>query len=205
MPAGVASTSEPGAAGLDPIARFHDLFAAARAREANDPTAAALATADSAGQPSVRMVLVKIVDERGFRFFTNFGSRKAHELEENPRAALCFHWPALERQVRVEGAVETLPGEESDAYFASRSRESQLGAWASRQSAPLDSRAALEERVRLVAERFAGRPVPRPPFWGGYLLVPDRIEMWSGGAHRLHDRELYERVDGVWSVERLFP
>jgi pyridoxamine 5'-phosphate oxidase len=205
MPAGVASAPDPGAAGLDPIARFRELFDAARARESNDPTAAALATADGAAQPSVRMVLVKIVDQRGFRFFTNLGSRKAHELEENPRAALCFHWPALERQVRAEGPVESLPAEESDAYFASRARDSQLGAWASRQSAPLASRAALEERVRLVAERFDGRPIPRPPFWGGYLLVPERIEVWSGGAHRLHDRELYARTDAGWSVERLFP
>jgi pyridoxamine 5'-phosphate oxidase len=189
----------------DPIARFQELFAAARARETSDPTAAALATADLDAAPSVRMVLVKEVDDRGFRFFTNLGSRKARELADNPRAALCFHWPTLQRQVRAEGPVEPLQGEEADAYFASRARESQIGAWASRQSAPLAARAELEERCARVAERYAGAPVPRPPFWGGFLLVPERIEFWSGGEHRLHDRELFRRQETGWSLERLYP
>ena len=192
-------------ASVDPIAAFLRLFAEARQRETSDATAAALATADADGRPAVRIVLVKIVDERGFRFFTNLGSRKARELEENPRAALCFHWPVLARQVRVEGAVEPLPAEESDVYFASRGRDSQIGAWASRQSAPLLARELLEERCAQVAERYADAPVPRPPFWGGYLLVPERIELWSGREHRLHDRQLFRRQADGWSVERLYP
>ena len=193
------------AAAVDPIAAFLRWFAEARQRETSDATAAALATADADGRPAVRMVLVKLVDERGFRFFTNHGSRKARELEENPRAALCFHWPVIARQVRVEGAVEPLPDAESDDYFASRGRDSQVGAWASRQSAPLQSRELLEERCARVAERYADGPVPRPPFWGGYLLVPERIELWSGREHRLHDRQLFRREADGWSVERLYP
>ena len=190
---------------VDPIATFQRLFAEAQQRETADATAAALATADAEGRPSVRIVLVKGVDELGFRFFTNLDSRKARELEENPRAALCFHWPVLARQVRVEGTVEPLSEAESDAYFASRGRDSQIGAWASRQSAPLASRAVLEERCARVAERYAGAAVPRPPFWGGYLLVPQQIELWSGREHRLHDRVLFRRVGGGWSAERLYP
>jgi pyridoxamine 5'-phosphate oxidase len=189
----------------DPIAAFQQLFAEAKQGETHDATAAALATADALGRPSVRMVLVKIVDERGFRFFTNLGSRKARELDENPRAALCFHWPTIARQVRVEGAVEPLPADESDAYFASRGRDSQIGAWASRQSAPLASRALLEERCARVAERYAESAVPRPPFWAGFLLVPEQIELWSGRDHRLHDRELFRRTATGWSLERLYP
>lgn len=189
----------------DPIARFRELFTAAAEREGADPTAAALATADAAGRPAVRMVLVKSVDDKGFRFFTNQGSRKARELLENPRAALCFWWPALAQQVRVEGAVEPLAAAESDAYFATRDRDSQIGAWASRQSSPLASREVLEERCARVAERYADGPVPRPPFWGGYLLVPQQIELWSGREHRLHDRVLFRRLDQGWSRERLYP
>ncbi len=189
----------------DPIARFQELFAAAREREVADPTAAALATADADGRPSVRMVLVKTADASGFRFFTNLGSRKVRELEQNPRAALCFHWPTLAEQVRVEGAVEPLPPAEADVYFAARPRESQIGAWASRQSATLSSRQLLEERFARVAERYAAMPVPRPPFWGGFLLVPEAIELWSGRDHRLHDRLLYRRDGEGWSVERLYP
>ena len=199
------ATADGEIAGVDPIARFHELFAAARASETADPTAATLATADGDGRPSARVVLVKSVDERGFRFFTNLTSRKARDLEVNPRAALCFHWPTMAQQVRIEGPVEPLAAAESDSYFAARPLESQIGAWASRQSAPLPSREVLEERVARVAERYAGGPVPRPPFWGGYRLVPEVIELWSGRDFRLHDRQLFRRDAEGWSMERLYP
>lgn len=189
----------------DPIGRFQELFARAREGEPADATACALATANAQGAPSVRMVLLKGVDASGFVFFTNYGSRKARELDGNPQAALCFYWPALGAQVRVEGAATRVSPEESDAYFATRDRESQLGAWASRQSAPLGSRAELLTRVAGAVARFVGRKVPRPDHWGGYRVRPDRIEFWSAGAHRLHDRVLYTRRDGGWTVERLFP
>jgi pyridoxamine 5'-phosphate oxidase len=189
----------------DPIARFREVLSRAAAASSFDATAAALATADSSGQPSVRIVLVKTVDARGFAFFTNRESRKGRELAGNPRAALCFHWPAIGEQVRAEGAVALLDDAESDAYFASRPRESQLGAWASRQSAPLESRAALEAALRAVEARFAGREVPRPPFWGGYLLRPERIEFWTSGEGRLHHRTLFERVGAGWTASLLYP
>ncbi len=189
----------------DPIAEFESALAEARRRETVDATACALATADAAGRPAVRMVLLKQVDERGFVFHTNYGSRKAHQLAENPYAALCFHWPTLARQVRVEGPAERLPPEESDAYFASRARGSQIAAWASRQSEPLDSRARLIGRVAALEARFAGRSVPRPEFWGGYRLRPERMEFWWNQLHRLHDRLLYLRRGEGWSVERLYP
>ena len=193
------------APGDDPIAVFHRLFAEAKQQERADPTAAALATADADARPSVRIVLVKHVDDAGFRFYTNRGSRKARELADNPRAALCFFWPAIGWQLRAEGSVEPLPDEVSDTYFAARPRDSQIGAWASRQSAPLPSRQLLAERCAQVAERYADAPVPRPPFWGGYLLVPERVELWNGRDHRLHDRWLYRRAAEGWSVERLYP
>ena len=189
----------------DPLALFRELFAAAAASESADPTAAALATADAGGRPAVRMVLVKGVDESGFRFFTNLESRKAVELAENPRAALCFWWPVLGRQVRVEGDVTRLDDAACDAYFASRPRDSQVGAWASRQSAVLGSRPELLARVTEAAERYAGAQVPRPPFWAGFLLVPSAIEFWAAGEHRLHERELFRRVDGGWTREWLYP
>jgi pyridoxamine 5'-phosphate oxidase len=189
----------------DPIARFGELFAAARQRESADPTAAALATAGADGRPSVRTVLVKEHDARGFRFYTNLGSRKSQQLAANPYAALCFHWPVLAEQVRIEGAVTPLDTATADSYFAGRPRESQLGAWASRQSEPLVSREELAHRVAAAGERFAGGPVPRPPFWGGYLLTPERIEFWSARDHRLHDRELYLRAGDGWHRQRLYP
>jgi pyridoxamine 5'-phosphate oxidase len=189
----------------DPILRFHEALARARAASPSDPTAAALATADARGRPSVRMVLVKGVDERGFLFFTNRESRKARELAENPAAALCFHWPAIEEQVRVEGAVSLASDAEADAYFATRPRESRLGAWASRQSAPLASRAALEAELAHVEARFGAGEIPRPAFWGGYRIAPERIEFWRSAPGRLHHRERYERDGAGWTVTLLQP
>ena len=189
----------------DPIARFRDTLSRAAAASGFDATAAALATVDARGQPSARIVLVKTVDARGFAFFTNRESRKGRELAENPRAALCFHWPAIGEQVRVEGEVTLLGDGESDAYFATRPRESQVGAWASRQSMPLESRAALEAAARATEERFAGREVPRPPFWGGYVLRPERIEFWKSAEGRLHHRTVFERAGEGWRESLLNP
>jgi pyridoxamine 5'-phosphate oxidase len=197
-------TINDGAPARDPIAEFQQLFARAAAREP-DATAVALATADAAGAPSVRMVLLKAVDPAGFVFFTNYESRKAAELAVNPGAALCFYWPTIGVQVRVEGGVERVTAAESEAYFATRPRESQLGAWASRQSRPLASAEALREEFARTSERFAGQPVPRPPVWGGFRVLPRRIEFWHSGEHRLHDRILYTRAGEGWTVERLFP
>jgi pyridoxamine 5'-phosphate oxidase len=189
----------------DPIAKFLRLFARVAASAPFDPTAMALATADRAGRPSARVVLLKQVDRRGFVFFTNYESRKGRELEANPRAALCLYWPWADRQVRVEGRVSQLAARESDAYFATRPRGSQLGAWASRQSAPLDSRAALAARVAEIAAAHRGAELPRPPRWGGFRLAPDRIEFWSARPSRLHDRLLYRLRAGRWHSERLQP
>ena len=190
---------------IDPIALFNERFAEAKRVEPHDATAVTLATADLHGRPSARMVLLKGADERGFTFFTNRTSRKGRDLSENPFAALCFHWPALQEQVRVEGSVALVDDGESDAYFASRPRESQIGAWASEQSAPLGSREALIARVREIEARFPGE-VPRPPHWGGYRLTPERIELWRAGTARLHDRFLYTRdADGAWTLTRLNP
>ncbi len=190
---------------LDPIARFHAVLARAADASSFDPTAAALATADASGRPSVRIVLVKEVGAEGFAFFTNRESRKGRELAANPRAALCFHWPAIGEQVRAEGEVAPLDDAASDAYFATRPRSSQLGAWASRQSAPLESRAVLEEEVRSVEARFAGAEIPRPPFWGGYLLRPERIEFWTSAEGRLHHRTLFTRAGQGWTTSLLNP
>lgn len=189
----------------DPIARFRQLLDEARATDLREPTALALATVDPDGRPSVRMVLLKEVDERGFVFFTNLESRKAAALRAHPHAALCFHWQPLEVQVRVEGGVSSVADEEADEYFASRARGSQIGAWASLQSRPLPSREALEARVREAEARFAGGAVPRPPFWSGFRVRPERIEFWYGRASRLHDREVFRRGPGGWEVERLYP
>jgi pyridoxamine 5'-phosphate oxidase len=189
----------------DPIAQFEALFARARASEPGDVTKVALATADVSGAPSLRMVLLKGVDERGFVFFTNHESRKARDLAANARAALCFYWETIGTQVRVEGSATRVSDQESDAYFATRPRDSQIGAWASRQSAPVASREELLAQVAAMRERFAGQAVSRPPFWGGYLIAPERIEFWSAGEFRLHDRILYTRAGALWRSERLFP
>lgn len=188
----------------DPIDQYLD--AAERARAAGIDTApVALATAEPGGRPSVRIVLLRGVDARGFVFYTNYGSRKARELTANPHASLCQHWAALEEQIRIDGQVELGDPAESDRYFAARPRESQIGAWASDQSNELSSRDVLERRLAEVEERFAGRPVPRPPFWGGFRLVPDRLEFWYGRPGRLHDRLLYTRTASGWSAGYLFP
>jgi pyridoxamine 5'-phosphate oxidase len=191
----------------DPVAAFLSLWE--RVKETVpagfDPAAAALATATVDGRPSVRTVLLRGVTARGFQFFTNYGSRKARELDANPRASLCFHWHWLDEQVRVEGTTERTTAEESDAYFATRPRGSQLGAWASRQSEPLASRAALEARYHDLERQYDGGIVPRPAFWGGYTLVPVRIEFWRAGEFRLHHRVAYTRADDRWTAERLYP
>jgi pyridoxamine 5'-phosphate oxidase len=190
----------------DPHLLFDSWFAEARQAEPNDPEAMALATADAEGWPSVRMVLLKEHDARGFAFYTNEESRKGGELAANARAALVFHWKSLRRQVRVEGSVEPVGDTESDAYFATRSREARIGAWASDQSRPLESRAAFEARYeRLVAE-FEGKEVGRPRYWRGYRLVPERIEFWTDRPHRLHERRLFTLGPaGGWTERLLYP
>ncbi|KQN15991.1 pyridoxamine 5'-phosphate oxidase [Sphingomonas aurantiaca] len=189
----------------DPIALFDAWYAEARETEINDSNAVALATADADGRPSVRMVLLKGHGPDGFVIYTNRESRKAGELTVNRHAALLFHWKSLRRQVRIEGSVSLVSDAESDAYFASRGRDSQLGAWASDQSRPLDSRDTFENRFAEMQARFEGGDVPRPPHWGGYRIAPDRIELWQDRAHRLHERRLFTRETGTWTEGLLFP
>jgi pyridoxamine 5'-phosphate oxidase len=191
----------------DPMAAFLEGWhrAAETAPAGVDHTQVTLATADAAGRISARVVLLRGADAAGFTFYTNYGSRKGRDLDANPRAALCFYWYWLDEQVRVEGTVSRVPDEESDAYFASRPRGNQLGAWASRQSATLASREALEAEYAHLEAHYAGRDVPRPPFWGGLRLVPHHIEFWTARASRLHDRLLFTRVGADWTAERLYP
>jgi pyridoxamine 5'-phosphate oxidase len=189
----------------DPFTLFDSWFAEARASELNDSNAMALATVDAGGQPSVRMVLLKGRGPDGFVFYTNRGSRKAGDLLASPKAALLFHWKSLRRQIRIEGAVSHASDAESDAYFASRSRDSQLGAWASDQSRPLDARATFEARYEEARARFDGGDVPRPPHWGGYRVAPERIEFWQDREHRLHERRLFLRDGEDWSEGLLYP
>jgi pyridoxamine 5'-phosphate oxidase len=191
-------------ASADPITEFLNAKERAEAHQV-DTAPMTLATADLTGQPSARVVLLRGVDARGFAFFTNYHSRKGRELDANPKAALCIHWVALDEQIRIEGRIERLPPAESDVYFDGRPRGSQLGAWASDQSAPLRSRETLEAQYREIETRFDGKPVTRPPFWGGYRLIPDRLEFWYGRPDRLHDRIQYVRDRHIWKIERLYP
>lgn len=188
----------------NPIEIFKELYARA-ARTTAEPDAMVLSTVDADGQPSGRFVLLKGVDERGFVFYTNLESRKAKALAANPRASLCFYWPTIDRQVRIEGRVEPVSDAEADAYFATRPRSSQIGAWASDQSATLESRAQLEDRVSNMEARFEGGAVTRPPFWSGYRVVPNSIEIWTRDPARLHARHHYARNGDGWVQTLLFP
>ncbi len=189
----------------DPLRLFQDWMAAAKMSELNDPNAMSLATATADGRPSVRMVLLKGVDERGFVFYTNYESRKGGELLANAHAALLFHWKSLRRQVRIEGAVETVADAEADAYFASRARVSRLGALASDQSRPLPAREVFERRVAELDARYPGDSVPRPPHWSGFRVVPAAIEFWQDMPYRMHDRRVYTSNGGGWGRTTLYP
>ncbi|EAT09739.1 pyridoxamine 5'-phosphate oxidase [Sphingobium sp. 10 DY56-G10] len=189
----------------DPFILFDAWFAEARKTEVNDSNAMALATADARGRPSSRMVLLKGHGPDGFIFYTNFEGRKARDLLENPHAALLFHWKSLRRQIRIEGQVDAVDDATADAYFATRSRDSQLGAWASDQSRPLPDRQVFMDRFEEVSARFEGGAVPRPPHWSGFRVTPDRIEFWQDRAHRLHERRLFEREGANWREGLLYP
>lgn len=189
----------------DPVDQFSRWFEEALDSDINDPNAMTLATADASGKPSARIVLLKGFDEGGFRFYTNYNSRKGRELKENPEAALCFYWPELDRQVRIEGMVEPIDRKESEKYFRIRPRESQIAAWASNQSSELEDRSELEERFRQIREKFENEEVPLPEFWGGYQLVPHTVEFWQGRPGRLHDRIQYTRDGDTWKIKRLSP
>ena len=202
---GVAQGLPQATADRDPIELFGEWFEQAKGSGILLPESASLATADREGVPSSRAVLLKSYAVDGFVFYTNYGSRKAREMDENPNASLLLCWVVLERQVRVEGSVERVGSEESAAYFRTRARGSQIGAWVSRQSEELESRSVLKSREKEIKQRFKGQDVPFPPFWGGYRLIPEHIEFWQGRLNRLHDRLLFTRADGGWATSRLYP
>ncbi len=189
----------------DPLDLFAEWFADAESSEPIDPNAVALATVGEDGMPAARMVLLKGYDERGFVFYTNLESRKGRQLDERPKAALLFHWKSLRRQIRIEGRVEPVSDEEADGYFASRPRQSQIGAWASDQSRPLEGRFELEKRIAKYAAKFGVGAIPRPPHWSGFRVIAERIEFWQEVQFRLHDRLVYHRASDSWTTERLFP
>jgi pyridoxamine 5'-phosphate oxidase len=189
----------------EPFALFEEWFESAAKEEPGDHTAMTLATADSNGVPSARMVLLKGMDESGFVFYTNMESRKGIEIGQNPNAALCFHWQSLQRSIRIEGRIEMVSDAEADTYFASRPREARIGAWASEQSRPVSTRLELEKRVAKFALKFNVKEVPRPPHWSGCQVIPERIEFWRNRPFRLHDRTQYERTESGWRVRKLFP
>jgi len=192
----------------DPIERFRQLYALAEKIDRaviREPNAMALGTVDEGGQPAVRIVLLKAFDERGFVFYTNYEGRKGRHLLAHPKAALCFYWAPIDIQVRVEGTVTKVTDEEADAYFATRHRVSQIGAWASRQSEPLETPSALDERMAKYEKKFEGRDVPRPEYWSGFRVSPDRIEFWKGRPNRLHERHLYTKAGKGWKIETLYP
>ena len=190
---------------IEPFDRFRRVYLAAQQALPDDYNAVTVATVDERGRPVARICLLKDFDPQGFVFFTNYNSRKGRELRANPAVALCFYWPVLAEQVRIEGVGRSIDADESDAYFATRPRISQIGAWASAQSAPLASRAELENRVSQLTAQYEGRDVPRPLHWGGFRVKPDRIEFWKGHAFRLHYRDLYERIDDSWRKSMLNP
>jgi pyridoxamine 5'-phosphate oxidase len=189
----------------DPFDHFDDWFRQAEAKEPNDPNAMALATVGADGMPSLRMVLLKGRDERGFVFYTNHESRKGTQLQAQPKAALCLYWKSLKKQIRIEGEVEQVTAAEADAYFASRHRSSQIGAWASQQSRPLAGRFELEKRIAQFTAKFGLGTVPRPDHWSGFRVLPGRIEFWEEKPFRLHDRLVYHREGNGWRTERLYP
>ena len=202
---GVTKGLPEATADRDPIELFGEWFEQAKESGIILPESASLATADRDGVPSSRMVLLKSFGADGFVFFTNYGSRKAREMDENPRASLLLHWAVLHRQIRVAGPVERVSAEASAAYFRTRDRGSQIGAWVSRQSDELEDRSVLHERAEEIDQRFKGQEVPLPPFWGGYRVIPECIEFWQGRLNRLHDRLLFTRVDEGWTARRLYP